>query len=166
MKVLVADKIHESGKELFKGFAEVVDGTDLDKEGLITKVGDVQGLIVRSRTKVTKEVIDAAKKLKVIGRAGVGVDNIDLDAATDRGIVVVNAPEATSITVAEHTMGLMLSMARKIPFAYDSMKSGKWEKKRFMGAELRNKTLGVLGLGRIGSEVGKRALAFGMKIQA
>ncbi|MFQ5815393.1 MAG: phosphoglycerate dehydrogenase [Candidatus Hydrothermarchaeaceae archaeon] len=166
MKVLVADAIHEAGKELLKEVAEVDDAIKLTPEQLLKKVSDADAIVVRSATKVTKEVIDAGKKLKVIGRAGMGVDNIDLEAATARGIIVVNAPEATSITVAEHTMGLMLAMARKIPFAYGSMKAGKWEKKRFMGAELRDKVLGVLGLGRIGSEVVKRARAFGMKIQA
>ncbi|MEE8168424.1 MAG: phosphoglycerate dehydrogenase [Candidatus Hydrothermarchaeales archaeon] len=166
MRVLIADKIHESGKELFKGFADVEDGTALSKEELLKKVEAVDALIVRSKTKVTKDVIDAAKKLKVIGRAGVGVDNIDLDAATGRGIVVVNAPESTSITVAEHTIGLMLGMARKIPFADASLKSRKWEKSKFMGMELRGKTLGVIGLGRIGSEVTRKAHAFGMKIHA
>ncbi len=166
MKVLIADAIHDAGKEVLREIAEVDNGGKLTPEQLLEKASDADAIIVRSATKITKEVIDAAKKLKVIGRAGVGVDNIDLDAATARGIIVVNAPEATSITVAEHTMGLMLAMARKIPFAASSMKSGKWEKKKFMGMELRDKTLGVLGLGRIGSEVVRRALAFGMKIQA
>jgi len=166
MKVLIADAIHDAGKEVLREIAEVDDPGKLTPEQLVEKAVDVDAIVVRSASKVTKEVIDAAKKLKVVGRAGVGVDNIDLDAATSRGIIVVNAPEATSITVAEHTMGLMLAMARKIPFADSSMKSGKWEKKKFMGMELRDKTLGVLGLGRIGSEVVRRALAFGMKIIA
>jgi D-3-phosphoglycerate dehydrogenase len=166
MKVLIADAIHEAGKDLLRKVAEVDDGTKLTREELLKRISDADALVVRSATKVTRDMIEAGRKLKVIGRAGVGVDNIDLEAATERGIVVVNAPEATSITVAEHTMGLMLAMARKIPFADRSMKSGKWEKKKFMGAELRDKLLGVLGLGRIGSEVVKRAKAFGMKIQA
>ncbi len=164
MKVLVADEIHESGKELLRDVADVEEAVKLSLDQLLKKVSDADALVVRSATKVTKEVIAAGKRLKVIGRAGVGVDNIDVDAATARGIVVVNAPEATSITVAEHAMGLMLGMARKIPFAHQSMKSGKWEKGKFMGAELRDKVLGVVGLGRIGREVVKRARAFGMKI--
>lgn len=164
MKVLVADEIHESGKEILKEVAEVEEAVKVPLDHLLKKVSDADALVVRSATKVTKEVIDAGKKLKVIGRAGVGVDNIDVDAATARGIVVVNTPEATSITVAEHTLGLMLAMARKIPFAHQSMKSGKWEKSKFMGAELKDKVLGVIGLGRIGKEVVKRARAFGMRI--
>ncbi len=164
MKILIADDIHESGKELLKRLAEVVDKPKIDEAELLKEIENADAVLVRSRTKVTKQVIEAAKRLKVIGRAGVGVDTIDVDAATRRGIVVVNAPESTSITVAEHTIGLMLAMARKIPFAHSSLKSGKWEKGKFMGSELRDKTLGIIGLGRIGSEVAKKARAFGMRI--
>ncbi len=164
MKILIADEIHESGKEILRKAGEVVDKPKIDEAGLLKDIVDADAVVVRSRTKITKAVIDAAKRLKVIGRAGVGVDTIDVDAATRRGIAVVNAPESTSITVAEHTMGLMLAMARKIPFAHASLKAGKWEKSKFMGSELRDKTLGIVGLGRIGSEVAKKARAFNMRI--
>lgn len=164
MKVLVSDQLHEAGIELLKGAADVEVATGLGKDELKKKIKDKDALLVRSATKVTSDVIKAAEKLKVIGRAGVGVDNIDLDAATERGIVIVNSPTASSITVAEHTMGLMLSLARSIPFADSSVKSKKWEKKKFLGVELRGKTLGIIGIGRIGLEVSKKAKAFDMDI--
>lgn len=168
MKILITDHIHKAGIELLQQseIGEVEVATELSKDELLEKVKEADALIVRSKTKVTREIIEAGKKLKVIGRAGVGVDNIDLESATKRGIVVVNAPEATSITVAEHTLGLMLALARKIPQANASLKSGKWEKKKFLGVELRGKTLGVIGLGRIGTQVVKKAKAFEMKILA
>lgn len=162
MKVLVADAINEKGIENLKEVAEVVVDTSITPEDLVKTIGEYDGIIVRSRTKVTKEVIDNADNLKIIARAGVGVDNIDLNAATEKGIMVVNSPESTSITVAEHTMGLLLSMARKLSIADKSVKEGKWEKKKFMGVELRNKTLGVIGMGRIGSQVVNRCKAFEM----
>ena len=162
MKVLVADAINEKGIENLKEVAEVVVDTSITPEDLVKTIGEYDGIIVRSRTKVTKEVIDKADNLKIIARAGVGVDNIDLNAATEKGIMVVNSPESTSITVAEHTMGLLLSMARKLSIADKSVKEGKWEKKKFMGVELRNKTLGVIGMGRIGSQVVNRCKAFEM----
>ncbi|WP_407380019.1 phosphoglycerate dehydrogenase [Methanobrevibacter sp.] len=162
MKVLVADAINEKGIENLKEVAEVVVDTSITPEELVKTIGEYHGIIVRSRTKVTKEVIDNADNLKIIARAGVGVDNIDLDAATEKGIMVVNSPESTSITVAEHTMGLLLSMARKLSIADKSVKESKWEKKKFMGVELRNKTLGVIGMGRIGSQVVNRCKAFEM----
>ena len=163
-KVLVADKINEKGVEVLEGSAEVVNNPTITPEELLESIGEYEGIIVRSRTKVTKEVIEKAEKLKIIARAGVGVDNIDVDAATDHGILVVNAPQSTSITVAEHAMGLMLSLSRKIAIADASVKSGKWEKSNFMGMELRNKTLGVIGMGRIGSQVVKRSKAFEMDV--
>ena len=162
MKVLVADAINEKGIENLKEVAEVIVDTSITPEELVATIHEYDGIIVRSRTKVTKEVIDKADNLKIIARAGVGVDNIDLDAATQKGIMVVNSPESTSITVAEHTMGLLLSMARKLSIADKSVKDGKWEKKKFMGVELRNKTLGVIGMGRIGSQVVNRCKAFEM----
>jgi D-3-phosphoglycerate dehydrogenase len=162
MKVLVADAINEKGIENLKKVADVTVDTSITPEELVNKIHEYHGIIVRSRTKVTKEVIDKADNLKIIARAGVGVDNIDLDAATEKGIMVVNSPESTSITVAEHTMGLLLTMARKLSIADKSVKEGKWEKKRFMGVELRNKTLGVIGMGRIGSQVVNRCKAFEM----
>ena len=167
MKVVVADPIHEAGIELLRQEGmDVVVATDMEREELLRELQDADGLLVRSRTKVRRDVLELAKNLKVIGRAGVGVDNIDLDAATERGVVVVNAPEASTITVAEHTIGLILSLARRIPFADASLKAGKWEKKKFMGCELRGKTLGVIGLGRIGTQVALKAKAFDMKILA
>lgn len=163
-KVLIADKINEKGVEVLEGSAEVVNNPTITPEELLETIDQYEGIIVRSRTKVTKEVIENAKNLKIIARAGVGVDNIDVDAATAHGILVVNAPQSTSITVAEHAMGLMLSLSRKIAIADASVKAGKWEKSKFMGMELRNKTLGVIGMGRIGSQVVKRSKAFEMDV--
>ncbi|MBE6497708.1 MAG: phosphoglycerate dehydrogenase [Methanobrevibacter sp.] len=166
MKVLVADSINEKGIENLKEVAEVVVDTSITPEELANTIHEYNGIIVRSRTKLTADIIKKADNMKIIARAGVGVDNIDLDAATEKGIMVVNSPESTSVTVAEHTMGLILSMARKISIADKSVKEGKWEKKNFMGVELRNKTLGVIGMGRIGSQVVNRCKAFGMDAMA
>ena len=163
-KVLVADKINDQGVEVLEGSAEVVFDPTITPEELLETIDQYTGIIVRSRTKVTRDVIEKAKNLKIIARAGVGVDNIDVQAATDNGILVVNAPQSTSITVAEHAMGLILALSRKIAIADASVKDGKWEKSRFMGMELRNKTLGVIGMGRIGSQVVKRAKAFEMDV--
>ena len=166
MKILVSDELHEAGIELLRRVAKVEVSTDLSKEQLMKKIRGVDALLVRSKTKVTRDIIYVAEKLKVIGRAGTGTDNIDLEAATERGIVVVNAPESSSITVAEHTLGLMLAMARNIPLADSSLKSGRWEKSKFLGLELRGKVLGIIGLGRIGSQVARKAKAFDMEILA
>ncbi|WP_456327216.1 phosphoglycerate dehydrogenase [Archaeoglobus sp.] len=167
MKVLVADPIAEEAVEFMrKNGLEVDVKTDISYEELLNVIRDYDALIVRSRTKVTRDVIDKAEKLKIIGRAGVGVDNIDVDYATERGIVVVNAPGGNSVSAAEHTIGLILSVARKIPQADRSVKEGKWERKRFVGIELRGKTLGIIGLGRIGYEVAKRMRCFEMNILA
>ncbi|MFQ6136167.1 MAG: phosphoglycerate dehydrogenase [Candidatus Hydrothermarchaeales archaeon] len=166
MKVLVSDPIHEAGIKTLREVAEVEVATGLSEGGLMEKVKDADALLVRSATKVTKEVIDQAKNLKVIGRAGVGVDNINVEAATERGIAVVNAPESSTITVAEHTMGMILALARRIPFADASVKVGRWEKRKFLGIELRGKTLGIIGLGRIGSQVAQKSIAFGMHVIA
>ncbi len=163
-KVIIADQINEKGIEDLKEVAEVVVDTAITQEELINKIKDFDAIIVRSRTKVTREVIGAADKLKIIARAGVGVDNVDVQAATEKGIMVVNAPESTSITVAEHAMGLIMTLARKISIADKSVKEGKWEKGRFMGIELNGKTLGIIGMGRIGTQVAIRAKAFGMEI--
>ena len=163
-KVIIADQINEKGIKELEGVADVVVDTAITQEELINKIKDFDGIIVRSRTKVTREVIEAADKLKIIARAGVGVDNVDVEAATERGIMVVNAPESTSITVAEHTMGLIMALARKIAIADKSVKEGKWEKSRFMGIELAGKTLGIVGMGRIGSQVASRCKAFDMEI--
>ena len=164
MNVLIADQINQKGIEELEEVAEVIARTDITPEELVEDIKDFDAIVVRSRTKVTREVIEAAPSLKIIARAGVGVDNVDVEAATERGIMVVNAPESTSITVAEHTMGLVLSMSRKIAIADKSVKEGKWEKSRFMGMELNGKTLGIVGMGRIGSQVVIRAKAFGMDI--
>ncbi len=164
MKVLIADQINEKGIDELKDIADVVVQTDITPEELVSSIPDYDAIVVRSRTKVTREVIEASQKLKIIARAGVGVDNVDVEAATEKGIMVVNAPESTSITVAEHTMGIILSLARKISIADKSVKEGKWEKSKFMGSELAGKTLGVIGMGRIGSQVVKRCKAFDMKI--
>ncbi len=133
-------------------------------EELKACIGDYHGLIIRSATKVTSEIIEAAKNLKVIGRAGSGLDNVDRTAATKKGIVVMNTPGGNTITTAEHTIALMVSMARQIPQATMSIKAGKWEKKKFMGVELFNKTLGVVGIGNIGAQVAKRMQGFGMNV--
>ena len=162
MKVLVADAIDQKGIDRLKEVADVVVDTTISPEDLLKTIKEYDGIAIRSRTKMTAEVIEAAENLKIIARAGVGVDNVDLDAATKKGIMVVNAPESTSITVAEHTMGLMLAVARKIAIADKSTKEGKWEKKLFKGMELKGKTLGVIGMGRIGSQVVKRCQAFEM----
>src|SRR5512145_632541 len=136
----------------------------ISQEDLLKIIGDYEALIVRSGTKVTAQVIEAGKKLRVVGRAGVGVDNVDVDAATRRGILVMNTPSANIISACEHTMAMMLSLARNIPWADKSVKEGKWEKSKFMGVELSGKTLGIIGIGRIGGEVAKRAKSFGMKL--
>jgi len=166
MKILVTDPIHEDGLEQLREFAEVDMAIGLKQEELIKRVTDFDILVVRSATKVTREVLEAAKELKLVVRAGVGLDNIDLKAAKERGINVANTPEAPSIAVAELVMGLMLSWARKIPQADAGMKQEKWEKKQLMGTELRGKTLGIIGTGRVGKEVGRRAKSFEMNLLA
>ncbi len=167
MKVLVADPISEEAIDLMRKEGLEVDvKTDISHDELVKIIPEYDALIVRSRTKVTKDVIEAGKKLKIIGRAGVGVDNIDLKTATERGIVVVNAPGGNTISAAELTLGLLFAVARKIPQADKSVKEGKWERKKFMGVELRGKTIGIIGLGRIGYEVAKRVRALEMNILA
>ena len=163
-KILIADPIEEICVNRLKKFAEVKFLEDKSK--LLEEIKDVDAIIVRSATKITKEVISRAERLKVIARAGVGVDNIDLNEATKRGIVVINAPDASSVSVAEHTIGLMLALARNLIYANNSLKNKKWEKKKLKGIELRGKTLGIIGLGRIGSQVAKRAKAFEMRVIA
>ena len=163
MKVLVSDPLSETGLKMLKdsGF-EVVEIPPADLKEEIKKGYDA--LIVRSGSKVTSDVIDDAVGLKIIGRAGVGVDNIDIPAATKKGIIVMNTPGGNTLSTAEHTMALMLSMVRNIPQAYKSMLEGKWDRKKFKGAELSHKKLGIIGMGRIGTEVAKRAKAFNMKV--
>jgi D-3-phosphoglycerate dehydrogenase len=166
MRVLVADPIAEEGIQVLRSCAQVDVKTKLELEQLKAIIGDYDALIVRSQTKVGAEVIESAKKLKVIGRAGVGIDNIDVDAATRKGIVVVNAPTGNIIAAAEHTIALMLALARNIPQANSHLKSGKWRREEFVGTEIRNKTLGIIGLGNVGSEVAKRVQSFEMRVIA
>lgn len=163
-KILLTDGLEENGKAILRKSAEVVENPTISADELLNVVGDYDALIVRGRTKVTPAVLAAGKKLKVVGRAGVGVDNIDLAAAKEHKITVVNSPLATTVAVAELTMGLMLSIVREIARADAGLKAGKWLKKELEGTELFGKTLGVVGFGRIGSSVGQRAKAFDMKV--
>lgn len=162
----MTDPVAQAGVDILAKEFPVDSKQKMTTEQLIAVIGDYDALVVRSETKVTKEVIEAATNLKVIGRAGVGVDNINVEAATMKGIIVLNAPEGNTIAATEHTVAMMLAMARNIPQAYCSLQNGLWERPKFTGVEVRGKTLGVLGLGRIGSGVAKRALAFEMKILA
>jgi D-3-phosphoglycerate dehydrogenase / 2-oxoglutarate reductase len=165
-RILVTEKIAAEGLEVLRRAGEVDVRLDLDKAALIQAVGAYDALVVRSATKVTADVIAAGTNLRVIGRAGTGVDNIDVEAATARGIIVVNAPASNNVAVAELTIGLLVALARSIPQAYASLQSGKWERNKFVGWEVRGKTLGLLGLGRIGSEVAVRARAMEMSVLA
>ncbi len=167
MKVLISDNISSKCVEILKNAGLEVDmKVGLKPEELKACIGDYHGLVIRSATKVTSDIISAAKNLKVIGRAGSGLDNVDKTAATKKGIVVMNTPGGNTITTAEHTIAHLLSLARLIPQATMSLKAGKWEKKKFMGVELYNKTLGILGIGNIGSQVAKRMQAFAMNVIA
>jgi D-3-phosphoglycerate dehydrogenase len=165
-RILVSDGLAPEGLALLQAAGEVTADPKLSAEALLAALPGYDALVVRSRTKVTAAVVAAGQRLKVIGRAGVGVDNIDVAAAVARGIVVVNSPMAASVSVAEHTLGLMLALARQIAPADALMKQNKWEKSAFMGAELSGKVLGLLGLGRIGALVANRAAAFGMAVLA
>jgi D-3-phosphoglycerate dehydrogenase len=165
-KVLVADKLSDKGLEPLRQCAEVDVKTGLKPEELKAIIGQYDALLVRSQTQVTADIIDAASNLQVIGRAGVGVDNIDMEAATRRGVIVVNAPTGNTVSAAEHSVALMLSLARHIPAANASLKAGEWRRSEFMGTEVNGKTLGIVGLGNIGSEVARRARAFGMRLIA
>jgi D-3-phosphoglycerate dehydrogenase / 2-oxoglutarate reductase len=160
VKVLVAEKIGASGVALLREHFEVDEGDHLDR------IADYDGILIRSATKLTADVIASATRLKAIGRAGVGVDNVDVAAATKRGIVVANAPESNVVTAAEHTMALLLALARNVPQAHASLTAGKWERSQFSGIELLDKTLGILGFGRIGQLVAHRAQGFGMRVIA
>ena len=168
LKVLVADPISQRGiDELAAGGSLHVDvQTGLKEPQLIEKIGPYAGLVVRSETKVTARVLEAATNLKVVGRAGVGVDNVDVEAATRRGVIVMNTPGGNTISTGEHAFSLMLAIARNIPQADASVKAGKWDRKAFVGVELYNKTLAILGMGRIGTEIARRAMAFGMRVLA
>src|ERR1700739_80509 len=165
MNILIAEPMAAAGIELFKSQAGWNVIVSNPKE-YARHLADADALVVRSAVQVTPEVLAQSLKLRVIGRAGVGVDNVDLPAATAAGVMVMNTPGGNAVSVAEHAMGFMLSMARSIPQASASTKAGKWEKKKFLGSELRGKTIGVVGLGSIGREVVKRARAFEMKVVA
>src|SRR5690348_3745387 len=169
MKVLVCDPISPKGIALLQQrpeFQVVVLPKKHSEAELIPLVSDVGAMVVRSETRVTPKIIEAASQLRVVGRAGVGVDNIDVEAATQHGVVVMNTPGGNTISTAELGFSMILNLARRVPQAHASMLSGKWDRKQFQGVELAGKILGVLGLGRIGSEVAKRALSFEMKVLA
>jgi D-3-phosphoglycerate dehydrogenase / 2-oxoglutarate reductase len=163
-KILISDGLDGRGQSILRDSAEVVSYDRLSADELIQIIPEYDGLIVRGQTRVTDSVLDAASRLKVVGRAGVGVDNIDLEAAKKHHVTVVNAPTSTTVAVAELAFGLLLAVAREIPRADAGMKQGEWLKKQFEGIELSGRTLGIIGFGRIGMEVGRRAAAFGMNV--
>src|SRR6058998_2769786 len=167
-KVLVADSISKSGiDELSRdGALDVTIKTGLNETELVDQIPEFSALIVRSQTRITADILNAGAKLRVVGRAGVGVDNVDVETATRRGIIVLNAPGGNTVSTAEHAFSLLLSVARKIPQADANVRGNKWDKKNFEGVELYNKTLGIIGMGRIGSELSRRAIAFGMRVVA
>src|SRR3954462_12851380 len=167
-KILVADSISQRGIEEMTrdGALEVSTRTGLGEAALVELIPQFSAIVVRSQTKVTAPIVNAGGKLRVIGRAGVGVDNVDVDAATRRGVIVMNAPGGNTISTAEHAFSLLLCAARKIPQAYSLLQGGKWDRKNLEGVELFNKTLGIIGMGRIGSELSRRAIAFGMRVMA
>lgn len=167
-KVLIADPISPRGvEELSRDHAlDVIVKTGLSEPELLQIISDVQAIVVRSETKVTAAVLQAGKSLRAVGRAGVGVDNVDVETATRRGVVVLNAPGGNTVSTAEHAFSLLLSVARKIPQADASVRTGSWNRKNFQGVELYNKTLGIIGMGRIGTELSRRAIAFGMRVVA
>ncbi len=168
-KVLVSDKLSETAVQIFRDNGIDVDfepALGKDKDALLARIGDYDGLAIRSATKVTEKILEAAKNLKVVGRAGIGVDNVDLAAASRKGVIVMNTPFGNSITTAEHAIAMMFAVARQIPEANASTHAGKWEKSKFMGVELTNKTLGLIGCGNIGSIVADRAIGLHMKVLA
>ncbi len=165
-RVLVKEKIGEPGVALLREHFDVELGIEWDDDQLAERIGEYEGIVIRSATKLTADLIDRAARMRVIARAGVGVDNVDVKAATRRGIVVANAPESNVVTAAEHTMALLLALARNVPQAYASLIAGKWERSKFSGVELYEKTLGILGFGRIGQLVAARARGFGMRVVA
>jgi D-3-phosphoglycerate dehydrogenase len=166
VKVLVKEKIADSGVELLRSNFDVDLGLEMSEEELREKIGAYDAILIRSATKMTPELIELAANLKVIGRAGTGVDNVDIPAATRRGIIVANAPESNSVAAAEHTLALALALFRNVPQAHGSLVAGRWDRARFKGAELYGKTLGVIGFGRIGQLVAKRAQSFEMEVVA
>ena len=165
LKILVADSISSKGVELLRSGGELLVDvkTGLTEKDLLGTVGEYSAIVVRSKTKITASVIDAAKKLKVVGRAGVGVDNVDVEAATRRGVIVMNTPGGNTVSTAEHAFSLLVSIARNIPQAHSSVKAGHWDRKSYEGVELYGKTIGIIGMGRIGTEIARRAIAFGLR---
>ena len=166
MKVLISEKLSGAGVERLREHLDVDVRTDLSPEELLEAIGEYDALVVRSATKVTSAVIERGENLKVIGRAGIGLDNVDVDAATRHGVLVVNAPQSNVLSAAEHTMALLLAQARNIPQAHSALASGSWERERWQGVELHGKTLGIIGLGRVGTLVAQRASSFGMRLVA
>ncbi|HKH12313.1 MAG TPA: phosphoglycerate dehydrogenase [Rubrobacter sp.] len=166
MRVLIPEKLADPGIELLRKDFEVDVLLDLSPDELLERIGEYDGLIIRSATQVTAGVIGKAQNLKAIGRAGIGVDNIDIEAATKRGVIVANAPESNTVAAAEHTLGLMLAAARRIPAADASLKNGEWKRSAFKGVEVREKTLGLVGLGHVGAIVARGAIGMGMRVLA
>src|ERR671919_1829347 len=166
MKVLISEKVSGAGIERLREHVDVDVRTDLTPEELADVIGDYDALVVRSGTRVDSDLLERAENLKVIGRAGIGLDNVDVDAATKQGVLVVNAPQSNVLSAAEHTMALLLAQARNIPQAHNALVGGSWERERWQGVELHDKTLGIIGLGRVGTLVAQRASAFGMRLLA
>ena len=166
MKVLISEKVSGAGIERLREHVDVDLRTDLTPEELADVIGDYDALVVRSGTRVDSDLLERAENLKVIGRAGIGLDNVDVDAATKQGVLVVNAPQSNVLSAAEHTMALLLAQARNVPQAHNALVGGSWERERWQGVELHGKTLGIVGLGRVGTLVAQRASAFGMRIVA
>jgi D-3-phosphoglycerate dehydrogenase / 2-oxoglutarate reductase len=166
LRVLITEKLADRGVDLLREEFEVDVLLGLGHEELLDRIGDYDGLIIRSATRVTAEVIERAENLKAIGRAGIGVDNIDIEAATKRGILVANAPESNTVAAAEHTLALMLAAARRIPAADSSLRNGEWNRSAFKGVEVAEKTLGLVGLGHVGTIVSRGAVGMGMRVLA
>ncbi|HEX2241587.1 MAG TPA: phosphoglycerate dehydrogenase [Actinomycetota bacterium] len=166
MKVLVTERLSETGLERLREHMDVDARLGASRDDLLKIIGDYDALLIRSATKVDAEVIERAENLKVIGRAGIGLDNVDVDAATRHGVLVVNAPQSNILSAAEHTMALLLAQARNVPAAHAALSAGSWERERWQGVELHGKTLGIIGLGRVGTLVAQRASAFGMRLIA
>ena len=164
-RILVAEKIGDSGVALLSEHFDVELGADWTREQLAERIGAYDGILIRSATKLDADLLGRATRLRVVGRAGVGVDNVDVAVATKRGIIVANAPQSNVVTAAEHTMALLLSLARNVPQAHASLIAGKWDRSKFSGVELYEKTLGILGFGRIGQLVAQRAHGFGMRVR-
>src|SRR5436309_48713 len=166
MRVLVTEPLSERGLDLLREDFQVDVRPELAKEGLAGAITPYDALIVRSQTRVDAAVVEAADNLKVVARAGIGLDNVDVEACTRRGVLVVNAPQSNIVSAAEHTIALLLAQARNIPQANLALKAGEWARDRYQGVELQGKTLGVIGMGRVGAMVAARALAFGMRVIA